>query len=266
MKKLLTLLITVVLALGCCFGLTACGNNDDKNYDRTVTLGFDAEFPPYGYLDSATGKYVGFDIEYAQKVCDELNYKLILQPIDWNSKDAMLSSGAIDFIWNGFTYEGRENDYTWSDKYLDNSIVVLTTNNSINSLTDLAGKKVAAQEDSSGEQALEKNTTLTSSFKDGKFYTEVSYVMANEKLTAGTYDAIVVDIGVAKYLQKNNSSLKILSEAVASETYAVGFLKGNTTLCEIINAKMIEVAKDTTFIQNLCTKYGVSYDSFTLGK
>lgn len=266
MKKFLTLLLSALMILGVCMGLTACKDPGNNEYARTVTLGFDAEFPPYGYLDAETGEYAGFDIEFAKKVCEELNYKLILQPIDWNAKDAMLSSGGIDFIWNGFTYEGREDGYTWTDRYLNNSIVVLTADASINTLADLAGKKVAAQEQSSGEVALNKMTDLVASFANGTFATEASYVTANEKLLAGAYDAVVVDFGVAQYLQAANSSLKILDEAVAQESYAVGFLKGNTELCNIINAKMNEVAEDSAFIQGLCTKYGVDYNAFLLGK
>ena len=266
MKKLITLFLSLVMVLGVCMGLTACKPSAPSNYDRTVTLGFDAEFPPYGYLDAQSGQYVGFDIDFAKKVCQELNYKLILQPIDWDAKDAMLESGAIDFIWNGFTYEGREDKYTWTDRYLNNSIVVLTTDSSITTLAQLAGKKVAAQTDSSGEAALNKNAALTATFNNGTFSTEASYVVANEKLVAGAYDAIVVDFGVAKFLQDNNPALNILDEAVATETYAVGFYKGNTELRDIINAKMNEVAQNETFIKGLCTIYGVQYESFLLGK
>ena len=48
-----------------------------------------------------------------------------LQPIDWDSKDAELNSETIDCIWNGFTMNGREDDYTWSDPYIDNKQVVV---------------------------------------------------------------------------------------------------------------------------------------------
>lgn len=29
----------------------------------TFTVGFDAEYPPYGYMDDETGDYTGFDLE-----------------------------------------------------------------------------------------------------------------------------------------------------------------------------------------------------------
>ena len=89
---------------------------------RTFTVGFDAEFPPYGYMDE-NGEYTGFDLELAQEVCDRNGWELVKQPIDWDSKDMELSSGSIDCIWNGFTMNGREDDYTWSVPYVDNSQV-----------------------------------------------------------------------------------------------------------------------------------------------
>ncbi len=36
-----------------------------------------------------------------------------------------LNSGMIDCIWNGFTMDGREKEYTWSTAYVDNSQVVV---------------------------------------------------------------------------------------------------------------------------------------------
>ena len=36
---------------------------------KTFTVGFDAEYPPYGYMGD-DGEYTGFDLELAQAVCD----------------------------------------------------------------------------------------------------------------------------------------------------------------------------------------------------
>ena len=259
MKKLLALLLTALLALGVVATVASC--TEPRN-EKSLVLGFDADFPPYGY--EKDGEFVGFDIDYAKKVCSNLGYTLTLKPIDWDAKDELLKSGAIDFIWNGFTYEGRENAYEWTDRYLNNSIVVLTTDSAITSLDALAGKKVAVQTDSSGEAALSEKEDLVATFANGKFFTESQYVVACEKLTAGAYDAIVVDFGVAKYLQSQNANLKIVDEAVSQETYAVGFLKGNTALCAEINAELKKVGKDESFIKGLCEKYGVDYSSFLL--
>lgn len=259
MKKFLAIVISIITVFGA-MGLTACNKGSD--YDGTLVLGFDAGFPPYGYEEN--GEYVGFDIEYARKVCESINYDLKLVPVDWDAKDAQLESGAIDCLWNGFTYEGREDGYEWSAKYLDNSIVVLTNKAEINTLSDLAGKIVAVQTDSSGEQALESKPELTSTFKNGEAVIVADYNSACSSLIAGAYDAMIIDAGVAKYLQANKSGLKILTEVISSETYAVGFKKGNVELANKISNAMKEVAKDTAFIQGLCEKYGVDYSAFLL--
>ena len=262
MKKILAIVLAAIMLLAMVGAFASCGDKPAENTAKTkVILGFDADFPPYGYVNDKN-EYVGFDIEFAKKVCANLDYELELKPIDWDAKDSLLESGAIDFIWNGFTYEGRETDYEWTARYLNNSIVVLTLDSGIQTLADLAGKKVAVQSDSSGETAINGKADLKATF--ASLETESQYVTACEKLVAGSYDAIVVDFGVAKYLQSKNDSLLIAGEAVSQETYAVGFKKGNTDLCKAINDEMVKVGKDETFIKGLCEKYGVDYESFLL--
>jgi ABC-type amino acid transport substrate-binding protein len=173
---------------------------------KTLTLGFDAEYPPYGYKDSS-GNYVGFDIDLAKEVCSRLGWELKLQPIDWDSKDMELNSGNIDVIWNGMTMTGREDDYTWIGPYVDNSIVVVVKSDSgISALTDLAGKNVVTQTGSSAYTALtdpgengsnDANITLEKSFT--VLDQTADYNTAFMNLESGVDDAVVVDIGVANY-------------------------------------------------------------------
>lgn len=72
---------------------TADAASEDTAERTTFTVGFDAEFPPYGYMDE-NGEYTGFDLELAQEVCDRNGWELVKQPIDWDSKDMELSSGS----------------------------------------------------------------------------------------------------------------------------------------------------------------------------
>ena len=89
------------------------------------------------------GEYTGFDLELAQAVCDMEGWELVKTPIDWDSKDMELDSGSIDCIWNGFTINGREDDYEWTQAYADNSqVIVVAEGSGIASLADLAGKTV----------------------------------------------------------------------------------------------------------------------------
>ena len=104
-KKLFSSLLILGLVAT---AFTGCGKKEDDA--KTFTVGFDAEYPPYGYMDD-NGDYTGFDLELAEEVCKLKGWTLKKQPIAWDSKDNELNSGSIDCIWNGFTMNGRENDY-----------------------------------------------------------------------------------------------------------------------------------------------------------
>ena len=145
--KFFLLALALIFVLSAAFG---CAKKEDK----TFTVGFDADFPPYGYIDE-NGEYIGFDLDLAAEVCARRGWALKLSPIDWNSKDFELESGAIDCIWNGFTMNGREEFYTWTDAYMDNSQVFVTrAADGLSTFADLAGKVVTVQADSSCEAAL----------------------------------------------------------------------------------------------------------------
>lgn len=219
---------------------------------KTFTVGFDASFPPYGYKDD-NGEYVGFDLDLAQEVCDRNGWKLVKQPIDWDSKDMELNSGSIDCIWNGFTMNGREKLYTWSTPYVDNSQVVIVKQDSdINSLNDLKGKIVAVQADSSalaaftGDDATDENKALAKSFKDLQQVSDYNSAFMN--LESGMVQAICMDIGVANYqISMRNNDFRMLDEHVSSEQYGIGFKKGNTELRNTVEETLLAMKQDGKF-------------------
>ena len=150
MKKTVVCILTGAALAVSMIGSTACFAEEQK----TFTVGFDAEYPPYGYMDD-NGEYTGFDLELAQAVCDLEGWELVKTPIDWDSKDMELNSGSIDCIWNGFTMNGREDDYTWSKPYVDNSqVIVVPENSEVTDLSGLAGKIVGVQAASAALELL----------------------------------------------------------------------------------------------------------------
>lgn len=275
----------VLMAAAMVFTMAGCGSSKDadtsakketktedskdkENSDKQFIVGFDAEYPPYGYKDD-NGEYVGFDLDLAQEVCARNGWELVKQPIDWDSKDMELNSGSIDCIWNGFTMTGREDDYTWSKPYVDNSIVVVVKEGSgIKKKEDLAGKVVAVQADSSGLAALtdeednEENLKLAASFSDLQQVADYNTAFMN--LEAGAVDAIVVDIGVADYQLESRTGFAMLDDKIRTEQYAVGFKLGNEELRDQVQNTLDEMLKDGTF-DDIAKKWDLS-DMVCLGK
>ena len=236
-------------------GTEAAANADGLATEGKFVVGFDAEYPPYGYMDD-NGDYTGFDLELAQAVCDLEGWELVKTPIDWDSKDMELNSGNIDCIWNGFTMNGREDSYTFSVPYVNNSQVIVTADDSgINSLADLAGKTVGVQADSAALALLSKDgdqADLAETFGDLQQFAD--YNTAFTELMAGSLDAVAIDIGVAQYQINGRDGYKILDEYLNAEQYAVGFKKGNTALCDTVNKDLKTLLDNGTF-DKIAKKY-----------
>lgn len=221
----------------------------------TFTVGFDAEYPPYGYMDE-NGEYTGFDLEMAQAVCDLQGWELVKTPIDWNSKDMELNSGTIDCIWNGFTINGREDDYTWSVPYVDNSqVIVVAENSGIEDLAGLSGKIVGVQAASAALELLSEGgdqADLAATFDTLQQFPE--YNSAFVELQAGSIDAIAMDIGVAQYQLKEKEGYMILEETLNSEQYGIGFRLEDEALRDTVNESLAELLDNGTF-DELAAKY-----------
>ena len=238
---------------------------DTQATDGTFIVGFDQDFPPMGFVGD-DGEYTGFDLELAKEVAGRLGLEFVAQPIAWDAKDMELNSGTIDCIWNGFTMNGREDDYTWSEPYMDNSqVFVVAADSGISSFADLAGKIVEVQADSSAEAALKDNTELTGSF--GTLQTTPDYNTAFMDLEMGAVDAIAMDVIVAGYQMEqrdDGSGYVILEETLASEEYGIGFKKGNEELRDKVQATLEEMAEDGT-LKDISDKW-FGRDVTTVGK
>lgn len=280
MKKRLALMMALTVTAASL--LAGCGGSSDGSSDAgsdsqdtstaeftektegdTFTVGFDQDFPPMGFVGE-DGEYTGFDLELAQAVCDKMGWEFVPEPIAWDAKDAMLESGAIDCIWNGFTINGREDEYTWSDPYLDNSqVFVVRADSGIESAEDLAGKTVDVQTDSSAQAALEDNQELSSTF--GNLQVIADYNTGFMELESGVVDAVAMDIVVASYqIESRDADFVILDDVISTEEYGVGFAKGNEAVRDQVQTALEELAADGTMAE-ISTKW-FGEDITTIGK
>lgn len=276
MKKRLAMVLAVTLLAVTVFA--GCGSKDsssdsskketkkeytEKKSGDKFTVGFDQDFPPMGFVGD-DGEYTGFDLELAQEVCKRQGWKFVPKPIAWDSKDAELKSGGIDCIWNGFTMNGREDKYTWSKPYLNNTqVFVVRKDSGIKSEKDLAGKVVDVQTDSSAQAALKDKADLSGTF--GNLEVVADYNTGFMNLESGAADAVAMDTVVAAYqIEKRKADFVILDYEIAAEEYGIGFAKGNEAVRDQVESSLEEMAKDGTMAK--ISKKWFGKDITTIGK
>ena len=268
MKKLFVLLMTVILAVGCCFGLTACGD-DENNY---ITVGY-TDYAPRNYTED--GELVGFDTELAKKVFTNLGYEVRFKLIVWENKYVELNNGTIDCIWNGFTSNGeddgvpRTESVDFSYNYLQNAQCIIRKSDTpaISSKADFAGKTVAFENNSSGE-------SLAKSYKEGGEGTadDINLMLSGKSsqmdaLTAvlqGTADYAIVDILLADAtLSQSTYSSLVVNQGleIGIEYYAIGFKKGSD-LTSKVNSQLETLAGEG-YLLSLAQKYNLATSVIT---
>ena len=249
MKKLLAFALATVMG---CAMLTGCSSKEVSDLDYIkengkIVMGLDDSFPPMGFRDEQ-GNIVGYDVDLAKEVAKRMDLELILQPIDWATKELELENKNIDVIWNGFSYtEERAAALTLSDPYMQNTQVVMVLEGSnIKTLSDLKGKKVAVQDGSSAQNALKADEDL---------YAAITPVDFKDNMTAsldvknGNVDALAIDSVVAKYYMSKNPGFRLLDQTLAPEDYVIGFRKGDVKFQAEVDRILDEMEKDGTMKQ-----------------
>ena len=236
MKKLFGLILILALALATMFAFTGCGDSQKTDGNALtgwdyiedkgeLIVGLDDTFAPMGFRDES-GEHVGFDIDLAKAVGEELGVKIKFNPIDWNAKEMELASKRIDCIWNGMSATPeRQKKMALTNKYLDNSIIILAKDDTVKveSAKDLANYKVATQVDSSALESMKANPDYSAFEKNVTEYK--TYDEAILDMKAGRIDCIVVDQVLGEY---KNSKMKPEEKMVlcdykfADDSYAIG--------------------------------------------
>lgn len=268
-----TLAFAGVLAVGCSSGSSSSSASASSEATpggiEKLTVGFDNSYPPYGYIGD-DGSYVGFDLDLAAEVAARNGWEIELRPIDWDSKDAELNQGSINCIWNGFTQEGREDDYTFSEPYmLNEQVIVAKTDSGIASKDDLAGKVVITQAGSAADELLQGDEAefadLAATFK--KLDTVADYNNAFMLLESGNVEAVICDLSIAEYqIAAKPDAYVMVEEPLSSEHYAVGFKKGDDELAKVVSETLLDMYNDGT-VASIAEKYadeGLKFDNWIL--
>ncbi|MDD4390831.1 MAG: amino acid ABC transporter substrate-binding protein [Eubacteriales bacterium] len=254
MRKGIVFLTVLALAFGM-FALTGCSNDEEAGAagweyvenNGVLKVGLDDTFAPMGFRDEGNN-LVGFDIDLATAVGEELGVEVEFIPIDWDSKELELSAKNIDCIWNGMSVtEERIANMALSHQYLNNKIVIMTLKDDvvIKSAKDLANYKIATQVDSSALKSMQANEEWESFAENILEYR--TYDEAIMDMQAGRADCMVVDQVLGEYKNtKMDNVMKVCDFDFGDDYYAIGCRKGEEDLAQKLNdaiATLIENGK-----------------------
>ena len=256
MKKLFTLMLTVLMSLTAVFGLTACSLFDKPETKGVITVGY-TDYAPMNYEEN--GELVGFDTELAKKVFTELGYTVRFKLIEWSQKYMELDSGTIDCVWNGFTANSYDNDtprnqlVDFSKYYMQNAqcIVRLSSSSDISSWEQMSAQTVAYEAGSAADSLVNDNITETTLSKG-----VLSQMEAIKEVKLGTANYAVVDILLAQAICGKGDFANLTINTginLGIEYYAVGFKKGSDLTAQV-NAKFDDLTQNG-FVQELAAKY-----------
>lgn len=251
-RKLLTIALTGVVAVG----LVGCGSSGDKASNGkkvvTVEIATSPDYPPYESLDKK-GNIIGFDadmVKYLDKAMDtkDTDYKFHWNQMSFDNIISQIQADQVDLGVSGFTYD-KKRKVEWSNPYTATAqVAVVAKNSAINSPKDLEGKKLAAQAGSTGEEAAK-------SVKGAQVSTVKNAQQIFPALTAGQYDAIIVDLAVANEYAKNGA-YKVLDQSLLDEKDYIIAKQGNKDLIKAVNAGLKKFMASDDY-KTLTDKYGL---------
>ncbi len=258
MKKTFALLLALVLALTC---LTACGSSSssDLKYIQkkgTMIVGI-TDYAPMDYKDE-NGNWTGFDAECAELVCKELGVKCEFFVLaDWGKKFYELETKNIDAIWNGMTItEEVKLNTNCSDPYVINAQVLVMKADVVgdyDAVELLSSLTFAVENGSAGQDAV-----MGLGIPETQIVATQDQAAALMEVSAGTSDACVIDITMAKAMTGEGTSYADLAPGISltSEEYGVGFRKDSDVTAKV-NEIMDKLKADGT-MQALADKYSLT--------
>ncbi|EAL8251840.1 basic amino acid ABC transporter substrate-binding protein [Campylobacter coli] len=253
MKKFLTAFLVAFIGLF----LTACQNaktenntSNEANATLTLKVGTAPNYKPFNYKQDS--KLTGFDTDLVEEIAQKNGIEIVWVETNFDGLIPALKAGKIDMIASAMsaTDERRQSvDFTKPYYMSKNLYIKLKNNETLQTKTDLEGKKIGVQ-----LGTLQENTAKA--IKDAQVQSNKDLNIAVLTLKNNKIDAIVADQDTAKgFLAENPDLVSFYQETDGGEGFSFAFDKDKQKeVIEIFN-KGIDEAKANGFYDSLVKKY-----------
>lgn len=270
MKKLLTLFITLCIALCSVATLVSC--NKEESERPILKVGMECAYPPYNWtqldgLNDAVpiygkeGQFAnGYDVKIAQKIADALDMQLEIHAYEWDSLIPAVESGALDLIIAGMSpTDERREVIDFTVPYYESNLVVVVRKDSsyanATSISDLSGAKIVAQAATFHDTVVDQIPDVTHVTAMEDFPTMIT------ALSSKTVDGYIAEEPGAiadcnaksefTYIPLKNNDTGFTVEDLSNVTLAIGVKKGSALLADVNNVlSSISVAERAKIMED----------------
>lgn len=236
MKKSFIRAIITVFAI---LLLTACGQGQGEE-TKKLLMGTSADFPPFETRDNK-GEIVGFDIDLAKYIANELGYELEIQDMNFDGLVGALQANRVDFVASGMSAtDTRKESVDFSEEYHRSGEMFVTLKDSeLKGMADLEGKHIAVQLGTIQEEGAKKLAEKIN--LEIKVLDKVPNMI--QELKSGRVDGVYLDKAVGKGYVKELDLAGFDDESEGTPGMAIAFPKGSE-LIEDFNRIIAEMQEN----------------------
>jgi len=224
------------LLLSCLVLLVGCEKDTRSALDIVLErgeliVGCEPEFPPFESKNEK-GEFVGFDMDMARELANDLGVKLKIQEMAWDSLPTALETRKIDVIISGMTAtEERAKSRSFTKPYYKTKLCLLVNAKSgIEKPSDVNGKRLAVKLGTTGDIQSKK---LFPDAKVVKFDMESACAL---EVATGRADAFLYDRhSIIRHQREHAETTRAILEPLSEEPYAMAVRLGDTKFVERLN-------------------------------
>ena len=237
-RNLATAVSIAALALtaaGCAKDDTSTTTDSGIELVKEGTLSICTHLPYEPFEFTEGGEVVGFDPDVLKIAADAEGLDTEVVDVAWETitTGEALNTGQCDVAAGAMTItDERAAVMDFTDPYFTATQALMTkTGSGISSLEDLAGKKVAVQDGTTGADYVRENAP-----KDTEIVSYEDSSLMQQAVLTGKTDAGVNDNGLLNYFVSQNPEVEVVTEFETGEEYGFSVKKGgNDDLLSAIN-------------------------------
>ena len=250
MKQISQILAVTALLAGSGAAMAASATMDKIKSSGAVTMGVRESSIPMSYT-TGDSRFDGYHVEVCRMILNDIKDKLGLstlrinyQPVTSQNRVPLVQNGTVDIECGTTTNNAnRAKDVGFANTlYVEEVRIAVKANSGINSISQLAGKKVATTTGTTSVQLLRKHEKANNVNFDevfGKDHADSFLLLESGRADAFVMDGSILAGNIAS--AKNPKDFKIVGEVLSTEPIAIMVPKNDPEFKAAVNAAIAKI-------------------------